>query len=250
MLAPTLGRPNTRRFTEQKYIVIAKFILLPYADKISITTESKAGVMVGAVLPGRLLRFVDDYLFADGQRGQTTLDFAIAMGIFLVALTFVFAFVPGMLQPFEESGPEETTLSNRVAKQLAGEALVDPGEAPVLDISCTLEFFRTSPTGSPECAFDQSVSVPDRSDSVFVDRIGVKDRQRLNVTLEGDYDGDGTQNTLCWDDDQVVEVPGSSCDVTFAIGTHSPPSQTGTVVVARRVVSLAGQDATLEVRAW
>lgn len=213
--------------------------------------------MAGAVVP-RVLLLVGDYLLPDGRRAQTTLDFAIAMGVFLVALTFVFAFVPGMLQPFEEGSPEETTFGNRVANQLAGTTLVDPGEVPVLDIGCTLEFFRTNPTGSPSCPFDQSVDVPGQSDPAFVDRLGVSDRQRLNVTLEGDYDGDGTSNTLCWDgdNDRVVEEPdgdcnpGSASDFLLHIGTHEPPSRTGTVVVSRRVVSLAGHDATLEVRAW
>lgn len=192
------------------------------------------------------------------MRAQTTLDFAIGMSVFLVALTFVFGFVPGMLQPFADSGPESTTVTNRIGNQLVGSTLVEPGEAPVLDIECTLEFFRADPTGSPSCPFDQSVVVSGQHDPAFVDRIGVTDRHRLNVTIEGDYDGDGTRNTLCWDstDDRVVEAsagncdPGASDDFLFHIGSGAPPTTSGSVDVARRVVSLAGRDATLEVRVW
>lgn len=192
------------------------------------------------------------------MRAQTTLDFAIGISVFLVALTFVFAFVPGMLQPFEDSTPETTTLGNRVAKQLAGGILVDPGEEPTLDINCTVEFFTATPTGSPPCPFDQSVDVPGQRDPAFVDRLGVTDRQRLGVTIEGDYDEDGTATTLCWDGDtdHVVEEPAGDCDpgtasdVLLNIGTRDPPTRTGSVVVARRVVALAGHDATLVVRAW
>lgn len=214
--------------------------------------------MPSSLVPIRLLLTGGGRSQSAERRGQTTLDFAIAMSVFLVALAFVFAFVPGMLQPFEGGGSEETTFGNRVASQLAGATLVDPGEVPVLDIGCTLEFFRATPTGSPSCPFDQSVDVPGQSDPAFVDRLGVSDRQRLNVTVSGDYDGDGTAHTLCWDgdNDQVVEAPDGDCDPGTAsdfllhIGTHEPPSRTGTVVASRRVVSLAGQDATLEVRAW
>lgn len=192
------------------------------------------------------------------MRAQTTLDFALGIGVFLVALTFVFAFVPGMLQPFEASSPETTTFVSRMGNEIAGGSLGEPGEEPVLDIDCTVEFFNATPTGGPSCPFDQSVDVPGRRDPAFVDRVGVADRQRLEVTLRGDYDEDGTTNTLCWDGDtdEVLEEPESGCDqgtasdVAFLIGTHQPPSGTGTVVVARRVVSLAGHDATLEVRSW
>lgn len=192
------------------------------------------------------------------MRGQTTLDFAIGIGVFLVAITFVFAFVPGMLQPFADRGPASTTLGNRVANQLAGGMLVEPGQAPVVDIECTLEFFRAVPTQGPSCPFNQSVTVSDQRGPAFVDRIGVSDRHDLNVTIEGDYDRDGTRHTLCWDEDadRVVEAsdgacePGTADDFLLHVGTGAPPTRSGTVVVARRIVSLAGRDATLEVRSW
>lgn len=192
------------------------------------------------------------------MRAQTTLDFAIGISVFLVAITFVFGFVPGMLQPFADSGTDATTLSNRIGNQLAGGTLAEPGEAPVLDIECTLEFFRADPTGTPSCPFDQSVVVSGQRDAAFVDRLGVSDRHNLNVTIEGDYDGDGTPNTLCWDGtaDRVVEAPDGDCDAGSAtdhllhVGTGAAPTRSGTVVVARRLVSLAGHDATLEVRVW
>ena len=34
------------------------------------------------------------------SRGQTTLDFAIGVSVFLIVVAFVLAFVPGMVQPF------------------------------------------------------------------------------------------------------------------------------------------------------
>lgn len=193
------------------------------------------------------------------MRAQTTLDFAIAMGVFLVALAFVFAFVPGMFQPFQTNAPETTTFGNRIADQVAGGTLVESeDEVPALDIACTVEFFRAEPTGQPACPFDQSVDVPDRRNAAFTDRLGVETRQNLAVSIEGDTDGNGTQDTLCWDgdNDRIREeyhddcTPGSTSDVLLDVGTGDPPTQTGSVVVSRRIVSLAGHDATLEVRAW
>lgn len=182
------------------------------------------------------------------MRAQTTLDFAIGISVFLVAISFVFAFVPGMLQPFEDSAPETTTFGNRVAKQLVGGMLVEPGEEPVLDINCTVEFFIATPTGSPPSPFDQSVDVPGQRDPAFVDRLGVTDRQRFSVTVEGDYDGDGTVATLCWDGDtdHVVEETGGDCDpgtasdVLLNIANHDPPTRTGSVVGESRVGDAQG----------
>lgn len=191
------------------------------------------------------------------MRGQTTLDFAVGISVFLLTLASVLSFVPGMLQPFGDHAPEDTAFGTRMADQLSGSVLAEPGESPILDVGCTLEFFRAIPTGSHACSFDQSVAVPDQHDPALGDRLGVSARHRLAVTVEGDADGDGTADTLCWDEatDRPVEASDGDCepadgDVQLAIATSEPPTGTGSVVVTRRVVVLTGQDATLEVRAW
>ena len=50
-----------------------------------------------------------------GDRGQTTQDFAIGIGIFILAIAFVFAFVPTIITPFADAGGAQTAQSDRVA---------------------------------------------------------------------------------------------------------------------------------------
>ncbi|WP_254763484.1 DUF7287 family protein [Natrinema marinum] len=50
------------------------------------------------------------------ERGQTTQDFAVGIGIFLLAIAFVFAFLPSVITPFDSSvGGAETAQADRIA---------------------------------------------------------------------------------------------------------------------------------------
>ncbi|QLG50538.1 DUF7287 family protein [Natrinema halophilum] len=52
-------------------------------------------------------------------RGQTTQDFAIGIGIFLLAIAFVFSFLPSVITPFDSSvGGAETAQADRIADLL------------------------------------------------------------------------------------------------------------------------------------
>ena len=50
----------------------------------------------------------------DSDRGQTTQDFAIGIGIFILAIAFVFAFVPTIITPFADAGGAQTAQSDRI----------------------------------------------------------------------------------------------------------------------------------------
>ncbi|MFB6155680.1 MAG: hypothetical protein ABEJ22_07265 [Haloferacaceae archaeon] len=179
-------------------------------------------------------------------RGQTTLDFAIGVGVFLLVVVFVFSFLPAVLQPF--SGGQETMVTaDRVASSLAGGTLGSPEDPYTLDTSCTVAFFG-GPASDEGCEFDKSDS--------FDERLGLSPRITLDVTLVGDTNGDGTPNTLCWDtpDDaqpqegRIVESVNSECDVEFTAGAGSPGQQS--VVTARRAVTVDDTYAMLVVRSW
>lgn len=103
----------------------------------------------------------------------------------------------------------------------------------------------------------------------------------LQIEIRGDADGDGTSHILCidsngdssgdpWDDSDpdlrspIVESPddepfdndGDDCDassgdydIPFQVG-EDPPEDTGSVVVARRIVTIDGIRATVFVRVW
>ena len=181
------------------------------------------------------------------MRAQTTLDFAVGMSIFLLTVAFVVSFLPAMFQPFEAGDGSQVVAADRVADQLARRLLVGGAEPFVLDASCTEQFFALagSPTESSpsDCRFDGSD---------LHDRVGLADDANVNVRLVGEDTGDaGDQpDLLCTDASGTVDESGDqSCATTFEAGS-APPDDTGSVVVARRVVSIQHRDATLLVRTW
>ena len=176
------------------------------------------------------------------MRGQTTLDFATGVSLFLLALVFVFMFVPGTLQPFTQSAQEETVSANRVADLLVTDLLADADEPYLLDGPCTAKLLGS--TGSPACGFDGAT---------LQARLDLPARQNVNVTLRGNVSG--STERLCWDAaNQTVAgestgACGDANDVLFVAG-DTPPTDGGSTVTARRLVSVHGTTASLEVRMW
>lgn len=127
---------------------------------------------------------------APESRGQTTLDFAIGMSVFLIAVAFVISFVPGLLDPFSGGGTEDTVTANRVATALSEDVLVeDTAEPYVLDRTCTILFFA-----------------PEHSDGK-VDNNDLRDRRseissgRASDGEMFDFTADGDDNWLDHDND-------------------------------------------------
>ncbi|OIB57075.1 DUF7287 family protein [Natrialba sp. SSL1] len=55
----------------------------------------------------------------DWERGQTTQDFAVGIGIFILAIAFVFSFLPSLITPFDSpAGGAETAQADRIADQV------------------------------------------------------------------------------------------------------------------------------------
>jgi len=186
------------------------------------------------------------------MRAQTTLDFAIGISLFLVTTVFVFGFVPGVLQPFNDGAQEETVVADRVASQLVQASLVDPEEPYILETPCVRDFFQEDATQPPDetCRFNQSTDLSG-SDVGLTHRLGLAERQRVNVTIRGDVDGE-PEERLCWDGDtdELAEEPDcDSNDVLFTVG-DAPPDRSGTVVSSRRAIGIEGHDATLVVKVW
>ncbi len=189
-------------------------------------------------------------------RAQSPLDFAIAMGIFLVAVTFVFTFIPSLTAPFVEGNQDASATADRVASHLAEGALGDPADPFVVDEACATVFFNAS-TDDADIPADCGYSGDDVHERVGVDG----DRLQVNVTVEQvdpDASGDARFRTVCHNETGGVvhEANGStSCDVRYAVGDE--PSDSSSIVVARRVVTIPGCsfgvescDATMKVRVW
>jgi hypothetical protein len=226
------------------------------------------------------------------MRAQTTLDYAIGMSIFLIAVVFVFAFAPSMIDPFSEGHEEETVAVNRVADSLSQGMLGDPAEPYVIDRECLFAFFiseNNDDDGTFSGAYPMGGCNYEATDNLRA-RLGIQGRPagtgmhvrirlvRDLTTVDSDDPDDemvddGESDTLCVDesnpfgpDPRIVEAndPGSSrqCDpggdendILFEIG-GTPPSDSGSVVVARRTVYVEGgfadgtADATLIVEVW
>ncbi|MFC6864524.1 hypothetical protein ACFQGE_13790 [Halomicroarcula sp. GCM10025817] len=186
------------------------------------------------------------------ERGQTTLDFAIGMSLFLAVLIFIFLFVPGLLAPFTAGGQEETVSSNRVADYLAKGALGTPRDPFVLDTQCTILFFDNQ-TAADKCGGDWSGDMP-VEETMGLDPA----RQNLNVTIRGTAPNSGEEEILCWDEDDnvLVGISHGTCgttpgdpDVPFTRG-DTPPDANDATVTALRVASLKGTDVTVYVEMW
>ncbi|ELZ13597.1 hypothetical protein C479_02091 [Halovivax asiaticus JCM 14624] len=59
---------------------------------------------------------------SERDRGQTVQDFAVGIGIFLLAIAFVFSFVPSIITPFEDAGGAETAQADRIAATIVENA--------------------------------------------------------------------------------------------------------------------------------
>jgi hypothetical protein len=179
------------------------------------------------------------------MRGQTTLDFATGISIFLFAMLFVFAFIPGVLTPFTTTAQEETVTANRVADLVATDIVTAPGQPYLLDGACTAALLNSSLNSSSalDCGF---------SGGDMRERLDLAQRQSVNITFRGSPDT-GADEILCWDNtsEQVVNASNATaCDYTLTGQTGTDPSSGDSVVTARRIVSIDGTKASMEVRIW
>lgn len=62
------------------------------------------------------------------DRAQTTQDFAVGIGIFLLAIAFVFTFLPSVVTPFDSSvGGAETAQADRIADRIVNDTATGTG---------------------------------------------------------------------------------------------------------------------------
>ena len=160
------------------------------------------------------------------DRGQTILDYGIAVGIFFVALVFVLGTIPGMFAPFD-GGSGDTQIADRIGSSLAVDTLGDPDTPHVLNETCTEGFFTQLNGGADAadtCRFDTDAS--DLNEVFALD-------STVDIRVE--------IRTL---DDNVASLNGQ----TLAAGGEVP--ERSTVTTARRTVALDGRSHTLEVHVW
>lgn len=173
-------------------------------------------------------------------RGQTTLDFAIGMSLFLVVLIGMLLFASGAMQPFSQGSQEDIGVADRVADSLAEGLLGDPAKPHIANTTCTVEFFA-----------DNSPNYCRHDGANLTSRVGVKSWQLVNVTMQANLTGGPEEEILCWDgsNETIIHRGSNDCDQPFAIGSK-PPAKSGNTVTARRIVTVESVDATLRVEVW
>lgn len=83
------------------------------------------------------------------DRAQTNIDFLIGMTVFLLAVGFVFGFLPMMFDPFTGHGVDDDLVADRSAAQLTEGLLVEDSTTPnVLSTTETEAFFEDCPIES------------------------------------------------------------------------------------------------------
>lgn len=106
------------------------------------------------------------------DRAQTAQDFAVGIGLFLLAVAFVFAFVPQVISPFETGvGASESAQADRAATLIVGNLSVD-GRPNELNATDATDYFAG--LGSAELR----------------NRTGLPFTARVNVTV-GNVNGSG-----------------------------------------------------------
>jgi hypothetical protein len=173
-----------------------------------------------------------------GDRGQTTIDFMIGVGVFLLVVGFVLGIIPGMIDPFSDS--QETTLvADRIATQVSEGMLAEPDRPTVLNQTCVNAFFGVTAADGEGCPVPFDETVTDLNA-----RLGVQDHQSINVTVRRDVDGDGELEQLESDGTNVTASAGTA----LASGPTVPSGQSQ--IAASRTAYIDGKDVTVVVRVW
>ena len=160
------------------------------------------------------------------ERGQTTLDFAVGMSVFLLTVIFVIAYAPTMFDPFAGGSGAKLVVADQAATALSGDILVASSAEPgTLSVGCVIAFFEeqepgdSCPTEADFDPFDSALSLDGRNAKITIHELDAPASEPATV--------DGVDLTLS--------------------NSESVPSD---VAVATRTVSIQGQQYRLTVRVW
>lgn len=173
------------------------------------------------------------------ERGQTSIDFLVGIGVFLLTTGFIFGFVPGLLAPFGTS-QSVPLVADRVADTLVEDQFVDGPDAEQLNERCVIGFFNATLADGSDCSSDQA-------ETDLAQRVGIDRSYRVNVSLVRTVAGRSAPEPLCADESGLAACgPGS---YRLAGGDRVPETH-GSVVSASRIVQVNGHDALVLVRVW
>lgn len=136
------------------------------------------------------------------DRGQTAQDFAVGIGLFLLAVAFVFIFVPQIVQPYEAGiGSSEHSQADRAATMIVHNTSVED-RSGVLDHQQTTDYLST---GDVE---------------TLRSRTGLPFTARINVTITNVETGD-----MAWSDGAVYREGRAAATATRIVRTTNSSCQ-------------------------
>jgi len=147
------------------------------------------------------------------ERAQTTIDFALGVSVFLLAVAFAFALLPSVFVPFDAPIDDDlTTRADRTAATLLADLSVG-GNA--LDPDRTADRFDAT----------------DRTQSALRSSLGLPSTTRINVTVRDPETG------------AVASVDGVRLRAGAPVGDHP-------TAAASRLVTIADDPYRLQVYVW
>jgi hypothetical protein len=161
-------------------------------------------------------------------RGQTTLDFAIGTGVFLLAVLFVVTYAPTMFDPFASGTGTKLIVADRAATTLSGDVLATSTAAPgTLALGCVAELFDESVDGETCSA---------TADFDDLDGLLSLDGRHAEVTIH--------------ELGEPISTPASPGWATGDLQRSTDGSTPIDVAVATRTVSIDSHRYRLTVRVW
>lgn len=126
------------------------------------------------------------------KRGQTLPEYALAFGIFFVAIIITLSISVSLFQPFQTSA-QEISESDRIANQLVQSTFIsDTGQKYVTSDECVVtavQMFQEPPDSTPleNCQYDDSIETLTYKEYLGIEnvsgaRIRVIDEERTTVT--------------------------------------------------------------------
>lgn len=140
------------------------------------------------------------------DRGQTTQDFAIGIGVFLLSIAFVFSYIPSLTTPFDSpAGGAETAQADRIADRLVHD--LSAGDQNEIDG----EEFVDPYMDDEDALIDLGLRAND--EDVVFDRVSVRLETFDGEVLEEEDEGPLVTGTATYDDQSAAS---SARIVTFA----------------------------------
>ena len=136
------------------------------------------------------------------DRGQTVQDFAIGIGLFMLAVAFVFAFIPTVITPFGDAGGAETAQADRIAATIIDGAEVGPPN--YLDENATRSFNGENETA---LASEFGLQTAGAGINITVSTLDDSGQQSYVYASEAKYDGQAGASAT-----RIVTTKDSECD--------------------------------------